>query len=357
MSDPLTLLDVPASVDADGTTWTVQRAWPHRGDVALELARPDVPDVRAAVLTPGSGVRLSPAGQDRRLPGLSEAARDGVVVSHRAGRRAVVRSTDGRRFTKVVRPGGAAALVRAMGDSAALAERLRTPPVLAVHDDRVVLGALEGSSLLDLATSPRVADAWRAWAEAWPEVVAGPTSPTGTVHDAAAEVEVLRTWARRAALVLDPDTCRRLVAVVDAVEGLLLTGRAGPLVVAHRDLHDQQLLWAPGQGVGVLDVDTACRAEASLDLGNLRAHVTLRRLQGLYPGSTADLAHAGVDDVAATLAVDPERVRVHELATLTRLVGVYAFRPRWRHVARTLLDRLDGGETAARGWAACSTSS
>lgn len=335
-------MTVPTHVEAEGVAWTVERAWPDHDRIALEVTHPDCAHRRAGHLGTSGAVRLSPPGADRRLPALAAESEKGTVVSHRPGRRAVVRSADGDRFTKIVRPGRGPALAVAARAARVLDVHVSLPRVLDSDDERLTLSALPGRSLLALADAPAAhwREAWAAWADAWTGIADVDPWSAPTVHDAAAEVRVLSGWHHKATAVLTADDLARLDVAVGNISTRLRSGRPAPAVLCHRDLHDQQVLWHPRHSIGLLDVDTLAAAEAALDLGNLRAHVTLRRRQGLTTPEQASTALAQVDAVADRLGVDPERLRTYEDATTARLVCVYAFRPRWRDVAMGLLDEL-----------------
>src|SRR5690606_8311584 len=101
------------------------------------------------------------------------------------------------------------------------------------------------------------------------------------------------------------------------------------------DLHDKQLLWdgaAPGgRRLGVLDLDTACLADPVLDPANLAVHADLRRAQGLWSPDAAEAVVAAARSVVDDPVVEGfDRWALAELATVVRLVCVYAFRPQWR---------------------------
>jgi len=100
------------------------------------------------------------------------------------------------------------------------------------------------------------------------------------------------------------------------------------LVPAHRDFHDGQILAAEGD-LTLLDFDTACRAPAELDLGNFRAHLRLREIEGLDGDWTriADDFLAGHREAPAAPPVASARLRWYEAGAFLRLACVYAFRP------------------------------
>lgn len=96
-------------------------------------------------------------------------------------------------------------------------------------------------------------------------------------------------------------------------------------VPAHRDLHDKQLL-AVGDRVGLLDLDTLCRADPALDLANLLAPLRLRVLQGRCPPKIAARC-AAVLLRTAGLRAEPAALDTYTAASLLRLAAVYTFRP------------------------------
>ena len=96
------------------------------------------------------------------------------------------------------------------------------------------------------------------------------------------------------------------------------------MVTLHRDLHDKQALW-DGERLHLLDLDTAARGEAALDLANLLVHVELRHAQGLLsrPDEIRDALQPPVD----ALRISPRRLDAYAQATRLRLAFLYSFRP------------------------------
>lgn len=110
---------------------------------------------------------------------------------------------------------------------------------------------------------------------------------------------------------------------------------AAPEVPLHRDFYAEQV-WDCGGRTALLDLDDARSGDPAVDLGNFLAHLELRSLQ--FPSSARACARAR----AAFLdgygrrgrpVMDREdrdrRTRFYEAASLLRLAGVYADRPRW----------------------------
>lgn len=321
------MLSVPARLTLDGESWEVARAWPDGDRVAVELTGPR--GIRAGWIG-ASGPHIQPVGADPRLQPLAHLARDHQVISHRPGRRAVVRSADGSRFVKVVRAGKAEAILRGIQLATAFAGPFRTPQVLAADAHSVTFAALPGVSLHHAAGFEPVtwALAWESVLQAWETGARAPASLT-RCHDAAAEAGVLHQWAGRSALVLAAAPARAAIDLASAAAEALLALPDVRQVPTHRDLHDKQVLWDPELGPALLDVDTAAAADPALDLGNLRAHAHWRERQGLWKADAAEVVAAAVDRAAERIAVPRSALAAYELSALTRLSLVYAFRPRW----------------------------
>lgn len=341
----------PEFITDSGRTLKVTRAWPVPGEPRLAIECEDSGQRRAGFWD-HTGARLQPVGTDPRLPGLPRLAASGTVVSHRPGKRAVVRR--GAQYTKVVRRGRAEAILDGDRRAAAFAESFRTAEVLAQDDSSVTFAELQGASLHDpsLFSAAEWELAWAQVLTAWthaastahhrpsgPPTVSGGSSedPTMPRHTAAEESAVLRRWAGLVAPYLDQG--EPLGALVDEVITDLQQLTEASLRPAHRDLHDKQLLWSPQAGPGLLDVDTACLADPALDLGNLRAHAALRALQRVWDPPEAAAVVSAVDAAADTLAVPARSLAVYERAALLRLGCVYAVRPGSRGVAALLRAR------------------
>ncbi|UVI35575.1 phosphotransferase [Brevibacterium spongiae] len=369
-------LRIPGTVTIDELDWQVRRAWPaSQGRIAWEAVHPSH-GIRVGYLGE-HGVKVLDADHDPKLPGLAELLKEGGrLVSHRPGKRAVVRLADGS-FAKCVRDGRAADVLVGQRRAAGFLPGFSLPQVLRADASTVVLSVVPGVELHEPA---ELGTDWaRAWAEsldAWAKVPL--TSTAMPIHDAAAEVDVLRTWRDRALPVLTaasgnqasirPDDLDALIAKVtgELTGGAISDPRADPNAEAtgeptggtasargepfgliHRDLHDKQIMWDPVAGPGLLDVDTACLGERALDLGNLRAHARWRTEQGLWTTTEAAVVIDEIDRTASAAGIDPGRVGVYERATLIRLACVYAFRPAWRDRAGALLDAVEASWSGA----------
>ena len=308
----------------------LRRAWPdHRdsgpGSVSIECVDGQG-RLRAGHVTAGAVPDLLPYATDPALPALS-AHLAGALVVHRVGRRAVVMGET--RVRKIVRPHRAAVLVRAHTTAATAlrATGLRTPRILDNSndvddvDDVVDFELLPGRSLDELGDGGL--PGWSRLTQAWAHLAHGEADLP--VHGPRQEIEVLRRWfasAHRYGVVNQPETLHEQVVSTC----LSLREDDGMHVIAHRDLHDGQLLW-DGRDLSLLDLDTAAMAEAALDLGNLWAHADLMAVRGLL----GPAAHARVrdllDGLARTLPTTTARLEAYYRSSALRLVFVHAFRP------------------------------
>ena len=302
----------------------LRRAWPAGRDSEPASASIECVDgrgrLRAGHVTVGGAPDLLPYASDPALPALSRQL-TGRLVVHRAGRRAVV--MEASRVRKIVRPHKAASLVRAHTTAASVLRvtGLRTPRILGNGDDVVDLELLPGRSLDELGDAGL--PGWKRFTEAWS--LLGDREADLPVHGPRQETEVLRRWfasAQRHGVIDQPAPLHE--QVVDTC--LSLREDDGERVIAHRDLHDGQLLW-DGIDLSLLDLDTAAMAEAALDLGNLWAHADLMAVQGrLSPGAHAQVRGL-LDNLARTLPTTTERLETYYRSSALRLVFVHAFRP------------------------------
>lgn len=347
-----TLGMIPATVHDGAREWTVSRAWPSAHDGArtatLELTAAEVGDVRGGHWSAAHGTRLEPPRSDARLAALGHVAREGTIVSHRPARRAVVRAADGGSYAKVVRPGRAGTVVTAHESAALFALAFRVAELWrdeqAEGQGVVRFAALPGRTIHALGADPRTsvtqwAAAWRAWADGW--LALDRHDAVGVrglrVHTADDEARVVREWAAHAAREIDDDTVRGIRSAAEDIAEALRRRGDRTLTLAHRDLHDKQLLWAGDGSLGLLDLDTASLADPALDLGNLRAHLHLRAMQHRWPRGFARIAAEQVDSVAAHGGVDEPGLALYEAAARFRLGCLYLFRPRWRALAERML--------------------
>ena len=322
------------------------RAWPGKdGGITFEC-RDREGLVRAGRLGEDGTPLLLPYATDPGLPGLCPAL-PGELVVHRPGRRAVLLGADCVR--KVTRPGRAAPGDGALAAHEAFARiGLRVPQILGAGRDHLDLERVPGHSLGELGDEGL--GGWERLASLWGALVHPPSSPgaglpdrllTGLpVHGPEQEAAVLRGWFERARLhgvlaqILDGDgtaqhdglrTERALEAAVDsACAGLLAA--PGTMALAHRDLHEGQLLW-DGRDLALIDLDTPALAEPALDLGNLMAHAELMELQGRLSTRCHDRVEGMLTRLASSCRIDSDRLRAYRTAAALRLILVHAFRP------------------------------
>ncbi|WP_028279930.1 phosphotransferase [Arthrobacter sp. H5] len=360
------VIHVPSVLpDRQGRNLTVHRAWPRdAGRLIFEAIEADSGRIRAGSIDASGLVRVAPYGEDPVLVGLPRAAAEATLLVHRYKRRAVVRGSNG--YTKILARGKARSVAsshNAMTRFAA-ASGIVVPAVIDQTAGNVTVTAVPGLSLHDLGSGlPAFPDrrsdsqdhwqrAWQLWSLRWPRLavtappdggsrgaLAGGTLAAHTARDEC--VTVSRWVAHAAAFGALPVAEDRLHRAAARVAHLLLAG-TGPAVLAHRDLHDKQLLFNPaGNSVGLIDCDTLALAEPALDLGNLLVHLDFRVLQGTLPEYAAAVARRAVLDAADAMEVPRPRLRAYASATALRLACVYAFRPPHRELAARWFDATE----------------
>lgn len=305
----------------------LRRAWPQAdGSIIFECVAPGTGLLRAGRIGAAGHTHMAPYAQDPALPSLSP-GHEGRLVVHRLGRRAVVMGTSS--VTKLVRPGRARALVpqglaQPLRDSG-----IRTAKVLRQGADQVELELLPGRSLHELGDQG--AQGWLELARRWPQVARARTDLPP--HSAQDEARTLQRWAERAQaagaishLQQEHGPWPLWAAVLTACARL--TEGSGPVVVAHRDLHDGQVLWdARSKQISLLDLDTAASAEAALDLANLWAHAELMAAQGRLSQASLNRIGGLLDHAAASSPTNSARVSAYYQATRLRLALIHVFRP------------------------------
>ncbi|HHT13098.1 MAG TPA: hypothetical protein GX013_08030 [Propionibacterium sp.] len=334
-------LVIPTHLDTEEGTVTLERAWFERIDDGLRRLSFEGHDeagaLRAGLVWFDDDARparttLTPYGRDKKLPALQGLLAGGELLVHRAGRRAVVRTTDG--FTKALRPSKLAEAEARARAFQAVGGWLRTPHVLgASPEGELTVDVVPGTSLHQLGSGRDEAAweaAWGAWATAWPEWVRTPGLGTdlpryGVEH----EEQTLTGWLLRVELArpagLSHSSLReRFGGVMERLNAL-----PDPRwCLSHRDLHDKQVLVTlPDARAGLIDSDTLALSDAALDLGNLLAHVRLREVQGSLDPSRADAAERLIRTVADELEVPDDALSAWCEAASLRLSCVYAFRP------------------------------
>jgi hypothetical protein len=341
--------DIPLNVtDAAGAAWLVRRAWPEAvaGDYILELLSLAGRGVRAGHLRQGA-FDLVPE-EDPKLPSLRRAASKGVVVVHRAHKRAVVHS--GNHFIKVFRPGRAPhAAERHTIATGILDGGLFDTPRMVVGSgsDVLVFSGLLGRSYFELGqdhsalSDASFAAKWHEWGKAWAGTVAlsGGTFRSMVdrlpLHPPEVEAENLRRWSSH---WMDhsegiPEAAAGRTALRSQAEmaiARLMATPHDPLGWAHGDLHDKQIIGDEGfSQPGLLDFDESCQAEAALDLANLDVHLELRHKQKLLTPRRYAIAHRQILAAAEVLQVRPQRFAAYAACTRLRLACMYCFRPPW----------------------------
>lgn len=293
---------------------------------------------------------LVPAG-DRRVP-LAAQVRYGRLLAYRPGRRIVLANRGPGRLwvEKGYRRGrGAAAAVRhGIASAAGGRGSFRIARMLGSVSsaDSLLFEHLAGDRV---AVARCSAGVFTAVGVALRRFQGAPSTAGLGAFGLAEELAVLDRWAGAVgwACGAPPDGW----AVVRRQLGEIASALPEPVWgLAHRDLHDGQLLLVDG-GLALLDFDLLTRADVALDAANLLAHFELRGLQGAGQAAAVACERA----LRAGLGRDREpgfgrRLAFYRVSTALRLALVYRLRPRSSHLVPALVSRAAArlGELAIR---------
>jgi hypothetical protein len=332
---------VPTSADDDtGTTWLVQRAWPDKtpGEFVLEVLTPGRPGVRGAHLRHGQ-FELMPL-DDPGLPALRGEAQKGELISYWPYTQAVVRA-DGH-YIKIFGPGGAVVPAERCAQMDVLldAGNFTTPRILrqSSQEDVIVFSAIAGPTLNELGgeqgavCDEAFARAWEKWSRAWVAELNGSYGPAAqSVLDSlplrSPEWEATKVrrrvddWLRHNEDVPDLSSQRdALRAAAEQVATNLLRTAPDPLVWAHGDLYDRQIIVPDGDvPPGLLDFDSTARHEAARDLAGLDVRLELHLRHNRMTPARYLTAHTQVLATAEELHVSPARFDAYSDAIWLRL--------------------------------------
>jgi hypothetical protein len=331
---------VPASAEDDtGTSWLVQRAWPDEtpGEFVLEVLTPGRSGVRGAHLRHGK-FELMPS-DDPGLPALRGEAQQGELISYWPYRQAVVRAEG--RYIKIFKPGGAVGPAERCAQMDVLlgAGNFTTPEILRQTClDVIVFSAIAGRTLNELGREEGAvcdeafARAWEKWSRAWVTELNGSRGPAAqSVLDSlplrSPEWEATKAWRR----VNDwlrhnegaPEWSSQrdaLFAAAEQVATNLLRTAPDPLVWAHGDLYDKQIIVPDGDiPLGLLDFDSTARAEAARDLAGLDVRLELHLRNNRMTPARYRTAHTQVLAAAEDLHVSPARFDAYSDAIWLRM--------------------------------------
>ena len=359
---------VPFSVDDEtGTTWQVRRAWPDEtpGEYVVEVLTPGRPGVRGAHLRHGH-FELVPL-DDPGLPALRREAQQGELISYVPYKRAVIRAED--RYIKIYPPGGAlvAADLCAQMDILLDAGNFTTPRILRQDShDVIAFSSVPGPTLNELGEDGSTigdeafASAWKKWSHAWVAQLNGPYDPSAQgVLDSlplrSAEVEAARLqrsvhrWLRHNKSAPESSSQRNAMRVWAAeITTNLLRTAPDPLVWAHGDLHDRQIIATDGSSpLGLLDFDGTVRAEAAFDLAKLDVRLELQLGQNRMAPARYLTAHTQVLAAAEELHVSPSRFHAYSDAVWLRLASS-PLPGRWSVAVAVLANRAKHQEAVSR---------
>ena len=171
---------------------------------------------------------------------------------------------------------------------------------------------------------------------------------TAPVHTAADELARLHDELELVAR-LWPDVAQRVSRRIDVVAARLPESPAAKQVLSHGDFTPSQVL-LDDDGLGVVDLDTLCRAEPALDLGRFLAHLQLRVARRAGSATTpvarelteAFLRGYGESATGTAAGVGGQRVAFYTATTLARsaLHACRALKADRLEIALDLLDSI-----------------
>ena len=270
------------------------------------------------------------------------------VASYRPGMRCQIayQLADGRAlFGKVAverEPGAAFAGLQRVHAALRDHPHLRAPapvgylPALGLTVAEAAPGRALAAAAPDAASSRR---AWQRIARALADLHALPSADVARAHAPTDELALATAWVTQAAAVVPALAGALHRAAASAAASLPAPRPARALV--HRDFYDNQvLLDGEDTPIAILDLDTLCRGDAELDLGNCAAHLLLRALQD---GRPDDDGESAAFLAAYPAPADAGLVAWYRRATLARLAAIYALRPRWRALVPALCAAAEAG--------------
>lgn len=304
----------------------------------------------AALESPG--VFIQRDGWDAALPGIRTALRrpGAALVSHRPGRRAVVR-VDGpahTSFIKIVEPARIDRLVTTLRAAAAAeGDHLKVPHIIAIDESHgfIEMTSIPGDPLATIHAEESFSRALQAAGAALRSLhdARPPATWPAKRHGPAEEFQTLSRWLDFAA-AFAPHVAQRLRPLIEPLRPSMPDARIETII--HRDFHEGQVIVAEG-AAGVIDFETLALGDPALDIGNMIAHLEWRSV-AIDAGDSA--ANAWIDAFLAGHARNDTDRRAGDFqqssidwyrrATLARLACVHSFRPASRPSRDRLVQRL-----------------
>lgn len=312
-------------------------------------------DTNSIIVLPEWGLVVRRPGLDSKLPGLrllhhpDEAAGllnslDNTIgdkvrvelVAHRLGKRAVLRITTAENAAYYVRLRGISSQSgsvsysrhQALFNDAQSQTEIAIPEPLGYSSDlgAAVFSELEGAPAEYCGTAAPLQCRMISQALYALQSIDCTSLPKHTAEDEFAILSQLYSRTQR----YFPELALILREPMDWVGVRLRQSRDTPYVLAHRDLHQQQLLMTKSC-VGILDFDTVCRAHPAVDLGNLQAHVYLEsQREGFESAPLESTLSCALPDISAS------DISLWRCSALLRLAMIYAF----THEAKTTVNAL-----------------
>jgi aminoglycoside phosphotransferase (APT) family kinase protein len=298
------------------------------------------------------GVFIQRDGWDVALPGIRVALQrpEAALVSHRPGRRAVVRvdAPTQTSFIKIVEPARIDRLITTLRTAAtAEGDDLRVPHITAIDEPH---GCLEMTSIPgDPLSSIHEGESFSRALEAAGAALRllhnarPPESWTARCHGPEAEFESLSRWLDFAT-TFAPDVAKRARPLIESLRASM--PEAGLETMIHRDFHEGQVIVTEGRA-GIIDFETLALGDSALDIGNMIAHLewrslTTRDVKSRTVQWTASLlsGYAGQPSDSLPGFTTVASIDWYRRMSHVRLLCVHAFRPGSLAALRRALDDL-----------------
>lgn len=317
-----------------------------RGRVVLDDLKRKFPTARLGSACIDDGLlTLQGDGADDKMPALATwlMLPDAALLVHRPTRRAVLRATYKQHtaYVKIVPSKSFGAMLDAALRVTHLASQNLSVPTLLHHEHSpgggaVVWSPLSGTSVHDLLRTDSYHAAMCATGLALAALHRTHMELPVPHFSVQNSLDELRRWADRTS-AFDAELSRQVLASMDKPARALAESPESQRALIHRDFHDKQVFVTVDGHPGMLDFDTLSLGDPALDLGNMLAHLDLRREQGRLTHDAAATAQHEFLGAYAPTEEERTRARSYQSLTLLRLACVYAFRTGGRDTSRAML--------------------
>ena len=220
-------------------------------------------------------------------------------------------------------------------DGAADGSRIPKPLAYVADWQLLLMEDVPGSSLAGLE-GPRIEPAVEAAGKALAKLHRTPLKVPGrhTIED---EMGLLKGWVAVVSQVY-PGMKATFEEAFSAVRYALNECRSFEPTLVHRDFYEKQVLVDGDQAI-LIDFDTLCLSDPTIDVGNFLAHLRLAGLQRLGSVERLEEVFLAAYRPGPSQGL-PARVEAYTKSSLLRLACLHSLWPQWSHLAEPLLEGL-----------------